>query len=42
MARRRKPPNNGKPAKTEPGAIRFNTNEKSENQQQPKKLDDTK
>ncbi|MDZ8053073.1 MAG: hypothetical protein RMX68_003305 [Aulosira sp. ZfuVER01] len=38
---RRKPPNNGKPAKTEPGAIRINSNPKTENQEQPKKLDET-
>ncbi|BAY12366.1 hypothetical protein [Calothrix sp. NIES-2098] len=38
---RRKPPNNGKPRKTEPGAIRIDSKPKTDNQQQPKKLDDT-
>ncbi|BAZ52668.1 hypothetical protein NIES4103_53330 [Nostoc sp. NIES-4103] len=38
---RRQPRNNGKPRKTEPGAIRFNSDKNINNQQQPTKPDGT-
>ncbi|WP_263973517.1 hypothetical protein [Atlanticothrix silvestris] len=38
---RRQPRNNGKPRKTEPGAIRFKSDKNTNNTQQPKKPDGT-
>ncbi len=39
---RRNPPNNGKPPKTEPGSIRFDSNNKNQNKPQAEKSDETK
>lgn len=38
---RRQPLNNGKPRKTEPGAVRFQSEKNNTNEQQHKKLDET-
>ncbi|MFN6572608.1 hypothetical protein [Dendronalium sp. ChiSLP03b] len=38
---RRQPRNNGKPRKTEPGAVRFKSDKNNNNEQQHKKLDET-
>ncbi|MDZ7956294.1 MAG: hypothetical protein RMY34_00030 [Aulosira sp. DedQUE10] len=37
---RKKPPKNGKPPKTESGALWFNTKKKIDNQQPPKKMNE--